>query len=112
MQRLLLILLLGFLGACGGSSRDFEETSIAELHDQMQRGELTSVELVQWYLDRIDAVDRHGPQLNSIIELNPDALDIARALDAEWRLSGPRGPLHGRNRPLRVFWLLRQACLL
>ena len=95
MQRLLLILLLGIVGACGGSSRDFEETSIAELHDQMQRGELRAEELTAWYLGRIDTIDDAGVVLNAIIEVNPDALAIARSLDAEWRLSGPRGPLHG-----------------
>jgi amidase len=51
--------------------------------------------LVRWYLQRIDQIDRAGPKLNSIIELNPDALDIARALDQEWHTSGPRGPMHG-----------------
>ena len=61
----------------------------------MHRGEVTSEELVGWYLDRIDAIDRNGPTLQSILEINPDALMIARALDEEWRESGPRGPLHG-----------------
>lgn len=40
-------------------------------------------------------IDRNGPQLNSIIEINPDALEIAKALDAERKTSGPRGPMHG-----------------
>ncbi len=83
------------LAACTGNERDLTEAGIADLHDQMQRGELTSEELVDWYLQRIDAVDRSGPSLNSIIEINPDARTIARALDDEWRSSGPRGPLHG-----------------
>jgi amidase len=61
----------------------------------MQRQELTAEQLVSWYLQRIDEIDRAGPTLNSIIELNPDALDIARALDKEWQTSGPRGPMHG-----------------
>jgi amidase len=91
-------LLLGFvlvLAACGAEQPDFSEASIAELHDRMQRGELRSEELVHWYLDRIEELDVGGPGLNSIIELNPDALLIARSLDEEWRSSGPRGPLHG-----------------
>jgi amidase len=50
---------------------------------------------VRWYQQRIDDIDRGGPNLNSIIELNPDALTIARALDEEWLASGPRGPMHG-----------------
>ena len=54
---------------------------IAELHDHMQRGELSSEQLVAWYIHRIESIDRAGPSLNSIIEINPDALDIARALE-------------------------------
>ena len=95
VQRLCLGLLVLFLAACSGSSRDFSEANIADLHDQMQRGELSSEELVAWYLERVATVDRSGPALRAFIELNPDALDIARALDREWQTSGPRGPLHG-----------------
>ena len=83
------------LAACGGEPANYEEASIAQLHDQMQRGELQAEQLVHWYLDRIEALDRSGPELRAIIELNPDALMTARALDEEWRGSGPRGPLHG-----------------
>ncbi|MDG6965389.1 MAG: amidase, partial [Nitrososphaerota archaeon] len=61
----------------------------------MEAGELTSRALVQGYLDRIAKVDRAGPKLNSVIEVNPDALKIARRLDEERRRKGPRGPLHG-----------------
>src|SRR5690606_3167059 len=50
---------------------------------------------VAWYLDRIEAIDRNGPALHSVIEINPDALAIAAALDRERAASGPRGPLHG-----------------
>ena len=74
---------------------DFGELSIAELHESMQRQELTAEAIVTGYLKRIDEIDRAGPELNSIIELNPDALSIARALDEEWKKSGPRGPMHG-----------------
>ncbi len=90
----LLLVIIG-LAACEQQTGNYEEASIAELHDQMQRGELTSEQLVHWYLDRIETIDRSGPELNSVIELNPDALMIARALDEEWAESGPRGPLHG-----------------
>lgn len=83
------------LAACSGGGQDYDETHIANLHDQMQRGELTSEELVSWYIDRIASTDRAGPALHAIIEINPDALNIARALDKEWQTSGPRGPLHG-----------------
>ena len=83
------------LGACSNRPDNFTEAGIADLHDRMQRGELRSEQLVHWYLDRIDALDRNGPKLRAIIELNPHALMTARALDEEWRESGPRGPLHG-----------------
>jgi amidase len=83
------------LAACSGPAPDYSEATIPELHDRIARGELTSEQLVDWYLDRIAAIDRQGPQLDSVIELNPDAREIARALDAEWREKGPRGPLHG-----------------
>jgi amidase len=89
------VFVLFLLAACGGETRDFSEASIADLHDQLQRGDITSEELVDWYIDRIAAVDRSGPALNAIIEINPDARDIAAALDREWQSSGPRGPLHG-----------------
>jgi amidase len=94
-RRLLPILLAGLVCACSDGPPNFEEASIAELHDRMQRGELRAEELAAWYLDRIDAIDHDGAELRSIIEVNPDALSIARALDEEWQLSGPRGPLHG-----------------
>ena len=95
MQRLLLLLLLGLLSACSNEPRDLEEASIAELHDRMQRGELRAEELTAWYLERIETIDTAGATLNAIVEINPDAIAIARSLDDEWRLSGPRGPLHG-----------------
>jgi amidase len=50
---------------------------------------------VQHYLDRIDRLDRRGPQLRAVIEINPDALATAEALDAEAKAKRPRGPLHG-----------------
>lgn len=81
--------------ACSSPPQDLGEVTIADLHDRMNRGELSSEELVGWYLDRIEAIDRNGPALSSIIEVNPDALLTARALDEEWQESGPRGPLHG-----------------
>ena len=74
---------------------DFPEMSIIQLQNSMEAGELTAVQLVQAYLDRIEAVDRSGPTINAVIELNPEALDIAAALDAERAAAGPRGSLHG-----------------
>ena len=95
MRQLWLGLAFATLTACSGANRDFSETSIAELHDQMQRGEISSAELVDWYIERIEAIDQAGPGLNAIIEINPDARGIAASLDREWQDSGPRGPLHG-----------------
>jgi amidase len=95
MRSLLSALLIFTLAACTGDEPDYSEADIAALHDHMQRGELSSAELVAWYIDRIETIDRAGPALNSIIEINPDALSIARSLDEEWKTSGPRGPLHG-----------------
>ena len=74
---------------------DLIEITIAELQARMAAGELTALALVQQYKARIKAIDRHGPKINSVLELNPDAEEIANALDQERREHGPRGPLHG-----------------
>jgi len=71
------------------------EADVTELQTQMQSGKLTAVTLTKHYLDRIKAIDKSGPRLNAIIELNPDALTIAKDLDNERKTSGARGPLHG-----------------
>jgi amidase len=73
----------------------FEEATIAELQAAMESGRLSSRRLTQAYLRRIRQIDLSGIKLNSVIEVNPDALQIARELDAERRDRGPRGPLHG-----------------
>lgn len=77
------------------SSISLEELTIAEIQAAYENGNFTILELVQAYLDRIVAVDKNGPQLNSIIELNPDVLDIAKKLEEEWADGNIRGPLHG-----------------
>jgi amidase len=74
---------------------DLVEVTIAELQARMAAGRLTSRELVDQYLERIEAIDRHGPRVNSVLQVNPDARSIAAALDRERRQTGPRGPLHG-----------------
>jgi amidase len=61
----------------------------------MRTGRLTARSIAEKYLTRIEAIDRKGPTLRSVIEVNPDALVIADALDAERKQKGPRGPLHG-----------------
>ena len=71
------------------------EWTISELQEKMESGELTGRRLAELYLERIDAVDKNGPYLNSVIELNPDALDIADTLDAERKAGKVRGALHG-----------------
>ena len=76
-------------------SLELAESSIADLQAAMSRGNLTSVELVNAYLARIKSIDKSGPKINSIIELNPDAKAIAAELDRERKAKGPRGPLHG-----------------
>jgi amidase len=74
---------------------ELDEISIAELQDGMKSGKYTARSLAQKYLERIEAIDRQGPSLHSIIELNPDALNIADALDRERKDKGERGPMHG-----------------
>ncbi len=72
-----------------------EEPTISALQSAMARGQLTARDLVLHYLGRIAEIDKSGPTLNSILEVNPDALATADALDAERALHGPRGPMHG-----------------
>jgi amidase len=73
----------------------FNEATIADLQAQMASGRLSSVELTKFYLKRIKQLDEKGPGLNSIIELNPAALDLAAQADAERRRGIVRGPMHG-----------------
>ena len=74
---------------------ELDEVTISELQDAMKSGKLTSRSITEKYLARIDQVDKQGPAINAIIELNPDALSIADAMDKERKEKGPRGPLHG-----------------
>ena len=69
--------------------------SIAELQTALDKGDITSVELVEHYLTRIDAYDQQHTQLNAILRINPKALEQAAALDLERKQKGSRGPLHG-----------------
>ena len=72
-----------------------EDAAIADIQQAISSGSLTSVTLVQLYLDRIAAYDKAGPTINSIITINPKAKEEAVALDRERAEKGPRGPLHG-----------------
>ena len=76
-------------------SFELNELTIAQLQDGMKSGRFTARALTDKYLSRIDAMDKHGAAVNSVIEVNPDALAIADALDAERKVKGPRGPMHG-----------------
>jgi amidase len=74
---------------------ELEEITIVELQAGMKAGKYTARGIAEKYLARIEAVDRHGPAVNSVIEVNPDALAIAEASDRERKQKGARGPLHG-----------------
>jgi amidase len=74
---------------------ELDEITIAELQDGMKSGKYTARSIAELYLARIDAIDKSGPAVNSVIETNPDALAIADALDKERKEKGLRGPLHG-----------------
>ncbi|HET6559923.1 MAG TPA: amidase [Prolixibacteraceae bacterium] len=94
------------LGSCTPSSQstdpevnyvDFElnEATIASLQEKMKSGAITSEKITRKYLDRIEQIDGKGPELRSVIEINPDALDMARQMDKERKEGKVRGPLHG-----------------
>ncbi|MFD2247274.1 amidase [Pontibacter ruber] len=78
-----------------GQGFALEEATIGELQQKMQRGEYTSRAITELYLQRIEAIDHNGPRLLSVIEVNPDALSIADAMDQERKAGKVRGPLHG-----------------
>src|ERR1043165_7071584 len=71
------------------------EATVTDLQARMNSGEISAHSLAQAYLSRIEAIDKNGPGLNSVIETNPDALSIADGLDRERKEKGARGPLHG-----------------
>ena len=71
------------------------EASVLQLQEWMESGKETSASIVEQYLQRIKEIDKDGPALNSVIEINPDAGEIARARDMERKMQGPRGPMHG-----------------
>lgn len=77
------------------ASFNIMEASIADIQKALDAGDVTSEQLVQFYLDRINKYDQQGPKVNSIIYKNPKALEEAKALDKELKEKGPRSPLHG-----------------
>ncbi|HSE30058.1 MAG TPA: amidase [Pyrinomonadaceae bacterium] len=74
---------------------ELEEMSLSEMQQGLQSGKYSARSLIEKYVDRINDIDKRGPALNSVIELNPDAESIAAALDRERKEKGSRGPLHG-----------------
>jgi amidase len=82
------------VNSAGTAAFTLEEATIAEINAALDANVITCPRLIQLYLNRIHAYDSGGPRLNSIITVNPKALDVAAELDAERRLRGPRSPLH------------------
>src|ERR1039458_7877391 len=78
-----------------GSGFAHLEANVTGLGAEMSAGRLSARSLAAAYIERIRALDQRGPAISSVVELNPDALEIADSLDRERRESGPRGPLHG-----------------
>lgn len=74
---------------------ELDEETIGSLREKLASGKYTSEQLVQFYLDRIESIDKNGAQLNSVIEVNPDAIAIAATMDKELKAGKSRGPLHG-----------------
>lgn len=98
--RLLLLPLLAVLVFSQAPTRaaravELHQATIADLNAAFKAGTLTSEQLIQRFLARIEAYDRKGPALHAVMALNPKALETARALDAERKAKGPRSPLHG-----------------
>lgn len=100
--QLMLIALMLLLGSCTTQQKEidynnfqFLEYTIEQMHKGFVNGDFTVEQVVQAYLNRIEQIDKNGPGLNSIITINPDALEIARELDAELKEGKVRGPLHG-----------------
>src|SRR5690348_1139747 len=74
---------------------NLNELTVAQMQAAMASKQLSSLDLVNYYLTRISTLDKAGPTVNSVIEVNPDAKAIAQSLDAERKAGHVRGPLHG-----------------
>ena len=74
---------------------ELDEITIADLQAGMASGKFTARSIVEKYLERIEEIDKQGPGLNSVLEVNPDAMAIAEALDKERKDQHVRGPMHG-----------------
>src|SRR5690554_7221901 len=101
LSKLGMIFLIISLAACYPSKSSkfdqlgLEEITITELHESYAKGIFTAKDVVEAYLERIDKYDKNGPNINSIIALNPDAISIAKALDKELADGKVIRPLHG-----------------
>jgi len=100
MKNVMFLLGIVLLFSCGKPTTyyemlELEEVTITELQANYTNGKYTSVQVVNAYLKRIEAIDKNGPKLNSILQLNPDALKIAEDLDKERAAGKVRSPLHG-----------------
>lgn len=97
MRRIILCALCVFAVSLSGWAASFRvvEATIDDIQAAYKSGQLTCRQLVQMYLERIEAYDKKGPKINSIITVNPKALEEADRLDAAFRASGFVGPLHG-----------------
>src|SRR5262245_37904013 len=97
MLAILSMLCVPGVALASGAPRTFDlaTATLADINAAMEAGALTSEKLVGLYLKRIEAYDKKGPKINSVITLNPKALDEARALDKERKARGPRSPFHG-----------------
>lgn len=96
MKKLSVLLLSALLSVPAMvSATNLEEYSLNQIQQQISQGELSAEAVVQFYLDRIEKHDDNGVQLNSVVQLNKNALSEARALDKERKSKGARGPLHG-----------------
>jgi amidase len=88
-------LLAGVTASAAAPEADLEDLTVDNIQKGFQSGQFSAQSLTEAYLARIGAIDRHGPAINAVIELNPDALKIAAELDRERKAKGLRGPLHG-----------------
>jgi amidase len=88
-------LLLPAARVASAQSFDLEEATLADLEQGFASRKFTARSVAEWYLARIASFDKSGPKVNAVIELNPEALSIADALDRESSAKGRRGPLHG-----------------
>ena len=92
---IVLAVIVGSPALSAQKTLDLDVATIADLNAALSKGTLTSERLVQMFLARIEAYDRRGPSLHAVIAVNPKALELGRAMDAERKSKGARSPVHG-----------------